>query len=309
MSRVRLLETIRAGSGGSEDFVVFRNPRGLPLRGFGPSVAVDARGERFEPVAGVLAALGRRKATQRTVAVAYGDGPLIDCVRLGAGLYRGGIPVIVVATSLGALLARATDPVARRGEIALERPPLGVLFDERDFGRTARDGLALLARNALIEGHDLFESLETLAPHAPGRWPWAALGADALHVDRMHRDGERAVFSLGAPFARAIAQTAGLRPQPALALGLRAAALAGRAVTGLPRADHLRLVTVLALLGYPLFDERIEPNAVLAALPRDATFAIPHAIGDVEAHVKIPRATLRRIVTRLASPPGAVEFR
>lgn len=304
-----LIEAIRTASDGRESFVVFRGPRALPLRGLGPTVALETRGDGFDPVATVLATLERRKAGHGFVAVAYGDGPLVDAVRIGAGLYRGGIPVIVVATSLGALLERATDAVARRGPIALERPPLAVLFDERDFARTARDGLALLARNALIEGHDLFASLETLAPHAPGRWPWASLGADAYQVDRMHGAGERAVFGLGEPFARAIADTAGLRSQPALAIGLRAAALAGRAVTGLPRADHLRLITLLALLGYPLFDERIDPSAVLAALPREATFVVPHAIGDVEANVRIPRATLRRIIGRLATPPGAVEFR
>jgi len=306
---VSLIDAIRSAADGRESFVVFRGPRALPLRGLGATVALDTRGDGLEPVATVLATLERRKAGRGFVAVAYGDGPLVDAVRIGAGLFRGGIPVVVVATSLGALLERATDAVARRGSIAFERPPLAVLFDERDFARTARDGLALLARNALIEGHDLFASLETLAPHAPGRWPWASLGADALHVDRMHRDAERAVFGLGQPFARAIAATAGLRSQPALAIGLRAAALAGRAVTGLPRADHLRLVTLLALLGYPLFDERIDPSAVLAALPLETTFVVPHAIGDVEANVRIPRATLRRIIGRLASPPGAIEFR
>ena len=304
-----LIDAIRSAAQGRESFVVFRGPRGLPIRGLGSAVALETRGDSFAPVAAVLATLERRRAGRGFVAVAYGDGPLIDAVRIGAGLFRGGIPVIVVATTLGALLERATDGVARRGTMTLDRAPLAVLFDERDFGRTARDGLALLARNAVIEGHDLFESLETLAPHALGRWPWASLGADALSVDRMHHDGERAVFALGAPFAQAIAATAGLRPQPALALGLRAAALAGRAVTGLPRADHLRLVTLLALLGYPLFDERIDPSAVLAALPPETRFVVPHAIGEVEADVRIPRATLRRIVGRLASPPGAVEFR
>ena len=304
-----LAASIRTACDGRDTFVVFRSPRVLALRGLGGTIEMDIRGAGFEPIARVLTALERRGADERTVAIAHGDGALGDVVRIASALYRGGIDSVLVTTSLGGLLARATDPIARRGTIAVERLPRAILIDDRDFARTARDGLALLARNALIEGHDLFESLETLAPHAPGRWPWASLGADALHVDRMHHDEERAVFGLGQPFARAIAETTGLRSQPALALGLRAAALAGRAVAGLPRADHLRLVTLLALLGYPLFDVRIDPNAVLAALPAQGTFVLPHAIGDVEPNVRIPRATLRRIVTRLATPPGAVEFR
>ncbi len=303
------MQAIRDAGGGRESFVVFRGPRTVALRGLGGTVALDARGDGFDAIARVVAALERRGANAGTVAVAHGDGALGDAVRIGASLYHGGIGVILVTTSLGGLLARATDAVARRGSVAVQRAPLAVLIDERDFARTARDGLALLARNALIEGHDLFESLETLAPHAPRRWPWAALGADALHVDRMHGEDERAVFTLGQPFAQAIAQTTGLRSQPALALGLRAAALAGRAVAGMPRADHLRLVTLLALLGYPLFDARIDARAVLAALPPDEMFALPHAIGDVEPNVRVPRAMLRRIVARLATPPGAVEFR
>jgi hypothetical protein len=114
---------------------------------------------------------------------------------------------------------------------------------------------------------------------------------------------------LGLPFARAIAATRTVAPQTALALGIRAACLTARRVAAFNERDHLRVLAVLALLGFALHDERIDADAVLEQIPAETRFALPHAIGDVEAGLAIPRATLRRSIARLTSTPGTAEFR
>jgi hypothetical protein len=132
---------------------------------------------------------------------------------------------------------------------------------------------------------------------------------DALRVDRMHAGADRQVLELGLPFARAIAATRTVAPQTALALGIRAACLTARRVANFGERDHLRVLAVLALLGFALHDERIDADAVLEEIPKDTRFALPHAIGDVEAGIVIPRAMLRRSIARLTATPGTAEFR
>ena len=60
------------------------------------------------------------------------------------------------------------DPVAVFCDVAALRtlPPRGV-----------REGLAEIVKAAVIEGGDLFEALEELAPHPFWRWPWMAIVA------------------------------------------------------------------------------------------------------------------------------------
>ncbi len=71
----------------------------------------------------------------------------------------------------------------------------------------------------------------------------------------------------------------------------------------------MRVLAVLALLGFALHDERIDADAVLAKIPATTRFALPHAIGNVEAGFAIPRPALRRSIARLTTTPGTAEFR
>ncbi|GAC1407024.1 MAG: hypothetical protein NVSMB64_13380 [Candidatus Velthaea sp.] len=276
--------------------------------GLGAS-AVDLRGTPFAPVEKIHALLRRRAVAARTVVVACGGGPLLDAARIAAATYNGGLPVVAVATTLGAAIERGVDPVARRGTIALERPTAALFVDYEAIPKSAKDGLSTLVRNALIEGDEFFDGMETLAPHPLRKWPWESVIDHALRVDRMHAGEDRDVLLVGAPFAAALAQTHDLAPQVALALGLRAACLAGRRVAAFGEGDHLRVLAVLALLGFALHDARIDADAVLAAIPQQTRFALPHRIGDVEAGLRVPRATLRRSLARLTATPGVAEFR
>jgi hypothetical protein len=80
-------------------------------------------------------------------------------------------------------------------------------------------------------------------------------------------------------------------------------------VTRFAQSEYVRVLAVLALLDFALHDARIDANDVLDAIPSDVRFSLPHAIGDVEAEMRVSRATLRRAVSRLAHVPGTAEFR
>jgi 3-dehydroquinate synthetase len=305
-----------AREAGDGRFVIFCDAAALPLArrmarepGAAGTTVVDARGTTLAVVDKLHAVLKRRKATGQTIVVACGAGALLDTVRMAAALYEGGARCMVIATTLGAAIDRGVDPVARRGSSSITAPALGLYVDYAAIPRFAKDGLGTLVRDALIEGDDFFDGLETLSPHPLRKWPWESVIDDALRVDRMHAGDDREILDLGLPFARAIAATRTVAPQTALALGIRAACLTARRVANFGERDHLRVLAVLALLGFALHDERIDADEVLEQIPKDARFALPHAIGDVEAGIVIPRAMLRRSIARLTSTPGTAEFR
>jgi 3-dehydroquinate synthetase len=316
MSAIAVAVATAAREAGDGRFVTFCDAPARPLArriareaGSAGMTVVDVRGTTLAVVDTSHAVLRRRGATRRTTIVACGAGALLDAVRLAAALYAGGARTVLAATTLGAAIDRGVDPVARRGASAVEAPALGLYVDYAVIPRFAKDGLGTLVRDALIEGDEFFDGLETLSPHPLRKWPWESVIDDALRVDRMHAGDERQVLDLGVPFARAIAATRTVGAQTALALGIRAACLTARRIAEFGERDHLRVLAVLALLGFSLHDERIDADAVLAHIPADTRFALPHAIGDVEAGLTIPRATLRRSVARLTTTPGTAEFR
>lgn len=301
---------------GDGRFVVFADAAAAPLArrivrqpGALGSATLDVRGAGFEPIDRAIATLQRRRATRSSVIVAVGAGPLLDAVRIAAALYEGGTECVLVATTLGSAIERGVDAVARRGALAVTRPVAELFVDYDALPNAARDGLGTLVRDAVIEGDEFFDGMETLAPHPLAKWPWESVVDDALRVDRMHNGDDRRVLDLGRPFAAAIAAVHPIPPQVALVLGLRAACLTARRIVRFGERDHLRVLAVLALLGFSLHDRRIDARAVLDAIPGEARFALPHAIGDVESGVAVPRPTLRKAIARLTAPPGASEFR
>jgi 3-dehydroquinate synthetase len=305
-----------ARAAGDGSFVTFADAGARPLalrlgreRGSLGMAVVDPRGTTLAAIDTLHAVMTRKGVNRSTVAIACGAGPLLDAVRIAAALYEGGIPVYLIATTLGAAIDRGVDPVAKRGKTRVDVPAIGLAVEYTAIPRCAKDGLSTLVRDAVIEGDDFFDGLETLSPHPLRKWPWESVIDDALRVDRMHAGDERQILELGLPFAQAIAAAHTVAPQTALALGIRAACLAARRITAFNERDHLRVLAVLALLGFALHDERIDADAVLEKIPHATRFALPHAIGNVEAGFAIPRPALRRSIARLTTTPGTAEFR
>lgn len=296
-------------------------------------IRLGERRKRLGTVEEVQRALVRRGADRRTLVLGVGGGVASDLFGFAAATYMRGVPYAHVATSLVAMVDAAiggktgvdlpegknlagtfTNPVAVFAHIdALATLPV----------RSLREGLAEMVKHAIIEGGELFESLETLAPHAFARWPWEIVVADSLKVktmivadDRLER-GERELLNLGHTFGHAIERASSYRVShgAGVAIGLRAAGLLALRTGRFSREEHLRVLTLLTLLKLPV-ETKQTPAAIFSAMQADKKkragrlrFVLPRAIGDVEYGVEASDAAVKAVLKRLAQMPGGAEFR
>jgi 3-dehydroquinate synthetase len=244
-----------------------------------------------------------------------------------------GVPYIHVATSLVAMVDAAiggktgVDLDAGKNLAGTFRDPVAV-FAHVDALRTLpyrhlREGLAEMVKHAVIEGGELFESLETLAPHPFWRWPWENIVSDSLQVkvmvvndDRLEH-GIRETLNLGHTFGHAIERVSGYRVShgAAVSVGLRGSGLLALRTGRFSRDAHLRILTLLMLLKMPLVT-REQPDRLFAAMQADKKkragrlrFVLPRDIGDVEYGVVVPERKVRAVLNRLSVVPGGDEFR
>jgi 3-dehydroquinate synthase len=102
----------------------------------------------------------------------------------------------------------------------------------------------------------------------------------------------------------------------AVAVGLRAAGLLALRTGRFSATEHLRVLSLLALLRLPMIAPVADAGAVLAAMGGDKKtregkprFVVPRALGDVEFGVSVPPRTVRAVLGRLREAPGVAEFR
>ena len=281
----------------------------------------------------VLDALTTSGAERTTLVVGVGGGVATDLFGFAAATYMRGVPFVPVATSLVAMVDAAVggktgvDLRAGKNLAGAFKDPAGVFCDVASLRtlpeRHVREGLAEVVKHGIIEGDETFERLEVLAPHPFKKWPWESVVADSLRVkvmivadDRLEA-GARETLNLGHTFAHAIELAGDYRTThgAAVAIGLRAAGLLALRTGRFSRAEHMRVLALLALLRLPLAIP-IDTDAALKAMQRDKKardgalrFVLPRAIGDVEYGVKVPPRTVHGVLTRLITPPGAGEFR
>ncbi len=291
-------------------------------------VALGETRKRLLTVERVHDALLAGGVDRATLIVGVGGGVASDLFGFAAATFMRGVPYAHVATSLVAMVDAAiggktgvdlrggknlagtfTDPVAVFAQVsALDTLPY----------RHLREGLAEIVKAAVIEGHELFDSIETLAPHPFWRWPWLELIAGAVKVKTMivvddrQEAGMRELLNLGHTFGHALEAASGYRVSHGVgvALGLRAAGLLGMRVRGFPEADHLRVLATLALLRMPLYTT-VDAEAAFAAMSADKKkrdgklrFVVPRAIGDVEYGVHAPPSTVRAVLRHLQRSPA-----
>lgn len=289
--------------------------------------------KRLQMLERVLEALLAAGADRSTTIVGVGGGIAADLFGLSAALFMRGVGYVHVATTLVAMVDAAiggkngVDLPSGKNLAGTFRDPLAV-FAHIDAlqslpYRRLREGLAETLKHAIIEGGELFEALETLAPHPFSRWPWESLVLDAIAVktmtvrdDRMEA-GARETLNLGHTFGHAIERASRYRVShgSGVAIGLRAAGLLALRTGRFTQGEHLRVLTLLALLKLPLAT-REQPADVLAAMfadkkKRDGSlrFVLPRSIGDVEYGVHAKRRDVLAVLERLSSPPGEREFR
>jgi len=285
--------------------------------------------KRLATVERVHEALLVHGVDRTTLVLGIGGGVASDLFGFAAATFMRGVAYAHVATTLVAMVDAAiggktgvdlrggknlagvfADPVAVFAHVdALRTLPY----------RTLREGLAEIVKGAIIEGHDFFESLETLAPHAFWRWPWREIIAQKIAVKAMivnddrQEAGMRELLNLGHTFAHALERASGYRIThgAAVALGLRAAGLLALRTGRFSRDEHFRVLALVTLLGMPLHTS-VDPDAAFAAMQSDKKkrngrlrFVLPRAIGDVEYGVEVADRQVRSVLTALTHAPNS----
>jgi 3-dehydroquinate synthase len=307
--------------------------RGIPGRLATLPFRLGEKAKHLGTVEQVLEALMRAGADRSTAIVGFGGGVAGDLFGFAASIFMRGVPYVHVATSLVSMVDASiggktgvdlpsgknlagtfADPVAIFAHVgALATLPY----------RHIREGLAEVVKHAIIEGGELFELLEMLAPLPFTRWPWQTIVEESQKVklmivadDRLEQ-GVRELLNLGHTFGHAIERASNYRIThgAGVSLGLRAAGLLALRTGRFSREDHLRVITLLALLRMPLWT-RERPERILAAMSADKKrrdgklrFVLPRSIGDVEHGVVVPERSVRAVLQRLGAPPGDHELR
>ncbi len=297
------------------------------------SFALDERLKRLGMVEEIAAALLRCGADRQTMVVGVGGGVAADLFGLCAALYMRGVPYVHVATTLVAMvdaalggktavnLPRAKNAVGRYAQPA-------AVFAHVQSLRTLpykhlREGLAETLKHAVIDGGTLLDALETLAPHPFSKWPWEAVVSEAIKV-KTHivaadpcEENVRERLNLGHTFGHAIEAASGYRVThgAGVAIGLRAAGLLALRNGRFSQSEHLRVLTLLALLKLPWCTAE-KPAAILGAMEADKKrrdgrlrFVLPRKFGEIDYGVTADIRDVRAVLRRIRQRPGAREFR
>jgi 3-dehydroquinate synthase len=308
-------------------------------RAIGPKTLVlpfalgEAR-KRLRTVETVCAALADAKADRTTTLVGVGGGVAGDLFGFVAATYMRGVPFVNVATSLVAMVDASVggktgvDLAIGKNLVGAFRDPLAVFCDVGSLAtlgdRHLREGLAEVVKHGVIEGDQTFESLETLAPFPLKKWPWETVVADSLRVkamvvadDRLER-GARETLNLGHTFGHALETVTNYKIShgAGVSVGLRAAGLLALRTGRFSAEEHLRVLSLLALLRLPLVAQSDDVSALMQAMTVDKKsrggtprFVVPRAIGDVEYGVSASARLVRSVLAKIAQTPGASELR
>jgi 3-dehydroquinate synthase len=302
---------------------------GVPVLAF----ALGESRKRLSSVERVLDAMLRSDVERFDLVLGVGGGVASDLFGFACASYMRGVRYAHVATSLVAMVDAAIGGktgVNLRGGKNLAgafRDPAAVFCEVAALrtlrARALREGLAEIVKAAIIEGGELFETLEELAAHPFAGWPWANVIESAIKVKTMivaddrSEAGLRATLNLGHTFAHAIERAGEYRMShgQAVAVGLRAAGLLALRTGRFSEAEHLRILAVLALLGLPL-QTPAAPEAILSAMQGDKKkragrmrFVLPRAIGDVEFGIECDSRSVRRVLERIQHPPETFRAR
>ncbi|MGH7706892.1 MAG: 3-dehydroquinate synthase [Vulcanimicrobiaceae bacterium] len=301
-----------------------------PVRSF----ALGERRKRLTTVEAVVDALAEVRADRASIVVGVGGGVAGDLFGFAAAIYMRGVRFVNVATSLVAMVDAAiggktgVDLRAGKNLAGVFRDPLAVFCDIGALAtlpaRHLREGLAEVVKHGVIEGGEMFAMMEELAAHPLRGWPWESVVAESIKVkamvvadDRLE-SGRREILNLGHTFAHAIECASAYRVShgAAVAIGLRGAGLLALRTKRFSREEHLRVLSLLAMLRLPLvLPAHCGPELIEAMATDKKTrdgrlrFVLPRAIGDVEFGVGVATASVRAVVDRLWTEPGAREFR
>ena len=289
--------------------------------------------KRLTTVERVLDAMVDAGVERDDLVIGVGGGVAADLFGFSAATYMRGVRYAHVATTLLAMVDAAIGGktgVDLRGGKNLAgtfRDPVSVVCPlsalETLPQSGAQQGLAEIVKAAIIEGGDYFERLEELAAHPLRWWPWSEVIAGAIKIKTMavaddrFESGARETLNLGHTFAHAIERACAYRigHGAAVSVGLRGAGLLALRTGRFSQQEHLRVLTLLALLGLPL-QTSLPAENVLAAMQADKKkrggrlrFVLPRAIGDVEYGVVCNERAVKAVLTQLREAPEAQRSR
>ena len=336
-----LLADVAASVASHSRTAVLADERALELHGARLAGLDDApclvlpRGEAAKSLAQLeraLEFLARSELDRRSAVVAFGGGASGDLAGLAAALFKRGIDVVQVPTTL---LAQVDASVGGKTAVNLSagknlagcvHQPIAVLADTTTLATLPeeewRSGLGEVVKTALVGGERELALVEhsraaLLARDAAATAQVVAacvrVKAGIVAADPLER-GPRRALNLGHTFAHAIEHAAGFGRIPhgvAVAVGLGLALEASRRAAvledeGLPA----RVAALLAGLGHPAgLDElrapgcELAPAALLAGLRQDKKGAVGKpelvllaGVGEVRVGVRVEEGLVRGVV-------------
>jgi 3-dehydroquinate synthase len=299
--------------------------RALAQGGYFPEILTVSPGERskswrvVERLARQLLALG---AERRSPLIALGGGVVGDLTGFLASIYMRGVPVIQVPTTLLAMVDAAIGgktginlPEGKNLLGTFHQPRLVVMDPEflETLPRKERlNGLAEVVKAGFIRDPDLLARLEAARDRLfadQGEllgviYRAAAIKAEIVAADVREADLRR-ILNFGHTLGHALEQAAGFRlPHgQGVAWGMLAALRLSEELAGLPPAAGKRGRRLIRDLGLARRFPPLDPQAVLAALPRDKkrrdqdlVFVLLKAWGEPMMHSGVPLALVAEIL-------------
>jgi 3-dehydroquinate synthase len=290
-----------------------------------------AGGERAKTLAGamdVIQALLRRGHERRRPVVAVGGGSICDLAGFAAAVYKRGVPLHLVPTTLLAQVDAAiggkngVDLPEGKNLIGTIRQPDTVLVDplllsslpDREFA----SGLAEVVKCGMVRDAALFELLEKrgadIRAREPGVLSEMLVRAITVKVDAVRADeqdgGERALLNYGHTIGHAIeaARAWKIRHGEAVSLGMESAAYIAWKMGLLTRETTARQSSLLKACGLPVKLPGLSIPAVLEAMRHDkkrdggtARFVLPEEIGRARYAIEVDEKLIHEAVERITN--------
>jgi 2-epi-5-epi-valiolone synthase len=225
------------------------------------------------------------------VMIAMGGGICLDIVTVAASMYRRGVRIVRVPTTLvgqidaGIGVKGAVNFAGRKNSIGTFHPPLRVLVDHALLATLPiaelRVGLAEIIKVALVSDCGLFELLEKMhrrvmtsrfaTPRASARAILSVAAErmlEALRDDPFEQHSRPRAVDAGHTFSPKLEAASGfmLRHGEAVAIDLALSATIAKLLGLLAVEDHTRIMRIIGSVGLPISSPYLTEQLCIAAL-------------------------------------------
>lgn len=276
----------------------------------------------------IIKTLLRREHERRRPVVAVGGGSICDLAGFAAAVYKRGVPLHLVPTTLLAQVDAAiggkngVDLPEGKNLVGTIRQPDTVLVDplllatlpEREFA----SGLAEVVKCGVVRDATLFELLERrgaeIQAREAGILSEMLVRAITVKVDAVRADeqdgGERALLNYGHTIGHAIeaARLWKIRHGEAVSLGMEAAAYIAWRMGLMTKESTVRQTSLLKACGLPTRLPGLRIPAILEAMRHDkkreggkARFVLPEGIGRARYAIEVDEKLVLEAIGRITN--------